>query len=82
MRDFALMFFSQLCAYLLITMNYRAIAHGDYLLTAGTDLAFAGFNFGLIKRIAKSETKTAWVGYTLGGVVGSMLGIFISKRLA
>jgi len=79
MIDFLIMFFSQLCAYLLITVNYRAVAHGSYVWTAATDLAFAGFNFGLIKRIAKSETNAAWVGYTLGGVAGSMLGIFLSK---
>ena len=81
MRDFFLMFFSQLCSYMLITMNYRAIAHGNYLWTASTDLLFAGFNFGLIKRIAKSETDAAWAGYTIGGVVGSMLGILITKHM-
>lgn len=75
------MFGSQLAAYLLITVNYRAVARGDYLWTAATDLSFAAFNFGLIRRIAKSESTAAWVGYTLGGCVGSMLGIFCSHFL-
>jgi hypothetical protein len=81
MKDFLLMFGSQLCAYLLITLNYRAIAHGSYAWTATTEVLFTGFNFGLIRRIAKSETKTAWAGYVLGGVTGSMLGIFTSNYL-
>jgi hypothetical protein len=80
-KDFFVMFFSQLCAYLLITINFRAVAHSNYGWTAGTDLAFAGFNFWLIKRIAKSESTIAWVGYTLGGVTGSLLGIFVTKFL-
>jgi hypothetical protein len=81
MRDFLTMFASQLCAYLLITINYRAVARGNYLWTAATDLSFAAFNFGLIRRIAKSETRSAWLGYTLGGCVGSLLGIFLSTSL-
>jgi hypothetical protein len=81
MKDFFVMFFSQLCAYLLITINMRAIAHSNYAWTAGSNLTFAGFNYWLIKRIAKSESTLAWIGYTLGGVTGSMLGIFLSKSL-
>jgi hypothetical protein len=34
MKDFFVMFFSQLCAYLLITINIRAIAHSNYAWTA------------------------------------------------
>lgn len=81
MKSFCLMFFSQLFAYLLITLNYRAVAHGSYVGTAASDLAFAAFNFGLIKRIAKSDSVSAWAGYTLGGCCGSLLGILASNHL-
>lgn len=81
MRDFFVMFGSQLAAYLLITANYRSVARGDYFWTAATDLTFAAFNFGLIRRIAKSETRAAWAGYVLGGCCGSLLGIFCSRFL-
>lgn len=81
MKDFAAFFGLQLVAYCLITLNYRAVAHGSYGWTAISDLTYAAFNFGLIKRIAKSETNWAWAGYTFGGVVGSMLGILLSKHL-
>lgn len=81
MSEFLLMFGSQLCAYLLITLNYRAVAHASYVGTAASDLIFVAFNFGFIQRIAKANSTSAWVGYTLGGVVGSLLGIFVSTRL-
>jgi hypothetical protein len=44
-------------------------------------MTFAAFNFGFIKRVAKSEDNAAWLGYTLGGLAGSLLGIFITTRL-
>lgn len=81
MRDFWMMFFVQCLSYFLITMNQRAIAIGLYFWTGITDLAFASINFVIIKRVAKSESNWAWAGYTVGGVVGSLSAIFLTKLL-
>lgn len=80
MTDFLKFFAVQCVQYFLITANYRAIAQGSYAWTAGTDFMFAGINFMLIKKIADSDkNRWAWAGYTLGGVVGSLGAIYLTK---
>jgi hypothetical protein len=81
MREFFLMFGAQTLSYFLVTANYRAIAQAKYGWTAGTDLLYAAVTFFLIKKIADSKSKTAWLGYTLGGVAGSFAGIWLTKIL-
>lgn len=81
MREFFLLFFTQCLSYFLITANYRAIARGSYGWTAVTDLFFASVNFFMIKKVAKSDTKAAWLGYTCGGVCGSLLAILLTKMV-
>ncbi len=78
MKEFFIVFFSQLLAFLFITMNYRAVAHGSYVGTAITDLLFSAVNFGLIKRVANSETKMTMVAYVIGGMIGSQIGILLT----
>ncbi len=81
-KEFLLMFAVQLINYCLITINYRAVAHGNYLLTGISDFIFASLNFFVIKKIAKSDdTIHQWLGYSTGGVVGALLGIYVSKFL-
>ncbi len=81
-KEFLLMFSIQIINYCLITINYRAVAQGNYLLTGVSDFIFASLNFFVIKKIAKSnDTIHQWLGYSLGGVVGALLGIYVSKFL-
>lgn len=65
----------------LLCYNYRAVAKGDYVLSAISDFLIASMSFFVIKRIAKDEGDNfwLWLGYSLGGVAGSLLGIWISK---
>jgi hypothetical protein len=80
-QEFCTFFMLQLVGYLLITINYRAIAEANYGLTAGSDFAFASLSFFVIRKIAKSEEQVhQWAGYATGSVVGSLLGIYISKH--
>jgi hypothetical protein len=79
-KEFLLMFSVQIINYCLITINYRAIAHANYVMTGISDFIFASLNFFIIKKIAKSDdTIHQWLGYSLGGVVGALLGIYVSK---
>jgi hypothetical protein len=71
----------QLVSYCIITVNFRAVAAGHYVWTAVTDLVYAGLAFFIIQRVSHVSTTDAWVGYTLGGVVGAQIGIYMSKRL-
>jgi hypothetical protein len=81
MREFLTMFGVQCLSYFLVTVNYRAIAQANYPWTAISDLTYAGAQFILIKKVAESKSKTAWLGYTLGGVVGSFGAIWLTKIL-
>lgn len=56
---FALQFIS----YLLITVNFRAVAAAKYSWTAGTDLILSALSFFLIQRVAHAATNDAWAGY-------------------
>lgn len=81
MKDFWLFFAIQFMQFFLITVNLRAAAQGLYVWTALSDLLISTNNFLLIKRIAQSESKTAMLGYALGGAFGSVLAIWATKHL-
>ena len=81
MKQFCLFFVVQCLQYFLITVNYRAVSQGRYGWTFISDMAVAFNGFLLIKRIADDKTKWGLAGYTLGGAVGSVAAIWITKRL-
>lgn len=80
-KKFFVLFFSQVVAYALITINYRFIAQAGRLGAVTTDGMIGALNFWLIRRIANTETTSEWFGYTLGCMAGSLLGITISVHL-
>jgi hypothetical protein len=81
-KEFTVLFFIQVLSYSLLCINYRAVAQAHYFQSAATDFIIASLSFFVIRKIAKSEdTLHGWAGYALGGVVGSIVGIFISKIL-
>jgi hypothetical protein len=67
--------------YGLLCYNYRAIATAHYLHIGISDVIIAGLSFTVIKKVAEAKTKTAWVGYTLGGLVGSLVSTWVSKNI-
>jgi hypothetical protein len=81
MNLFLTFFAIQFVQYLLVTINMRAVAAGKYVWTAVTDATFAGFGFLLIQKVAETHSHGAWAGYVAGGIVGSQVGIWVSKRL-
>lgn len=83
LRGFLLLFALQLVNYTLLCVNYRAVAHADYLQASVSDFLIASLSFFVIKKIATDESKNVylWLGYALGGVAGSITGIWLSKIL-
>jgi len=78
--DSFILFFAQMLSFAIITINYRAIAQADYVWSALTDVIVAGLSYFVIRRITKSkDSKTQWIGFTLGSAVGTIIGIFFSK---
>ena len=82
LKEFLVMFFIQIVSYTLLCINFRAVAQANYIQSASSDFVIATLSFFVIKKIAKSDdTVHQWLGYALGGVVGSILGIYISTIL-
>ena len=81
-KDALILFFIQIANYSLLVINYRSVAQAHYFWSAVSDFACASFSFFVIKKIATSDnTFHGWLGYAMGGVIGSVLGIWISKLM-
>ena len=82
LKEFTTLFVIQVISYSLLCINFRAVAQAHYIQSAITDFIIATLSFFVIRKIAKSEdTFHGWAGYAFGGVVGSFLGIWLSKIL-
>jgi hypothetical protein len=79
-REFFIYFLIQLCSYAILTVNFRAVAQGKLIPSLASDAINASFAFFVIRRIAKSEDSTVgWLGYVLGSLVGTTLGLYVSR---
>lgn len=78
-KDSLILFIIQLINYSLLVINFRAVAQANYFWSGITDFTIASFSFFVIKKIAKSDDSLhLWLGYSLGGLAGSFVGIWIS----
>ena len=81
-KEAAILFFIQIVVYSILCINYRAVAQTQYHLAALTDFMIGSMSFFVIRKIARSEDSLhQWIGYALGCVAGSYLGIYISTLL-
>lgn len=82
LKEASTLFIIQVVLYGLLCINYRSVADAHYNLAAVSDFTIASLNFFVIRKIAKSDdTLHQWIGYILGSVVGSYLGIWLSIKL-
>jgi uncharacterized membrane protein YfcA len=78
-KEFLTLFCIQIVAYTIFCINYRAVAEAHYHTAAISDAGIASLNFFVIRKIAHGQDNVhQWAGYTLGSVVGSYVGIWIS----
>lgn len=78
-KEFFTLFFIQIMMYTIWCINYRAVADADYHKAAISDFLIASMNFFVIRKISQTQDALhQWAGYTLGSVIGSYLGIWIS----
>lgn len=81
-KEAATLFIIQIILYGILCINFRAVAQAEYNVAAISDFAVASLNFFVIRKIAKSEDALhQWLGYVLGSVAGSYLGIYISTLI-
>jgi hypothetical protein len=82
-REFFILFFVQLFQYCIVCISYIALNKGSYVWTFATDIICGLNSFFIIRKIATTETKNTLglVGYVLGGATGSVLAIWLTKRI-
>lgn len=81
-KEFLILCVIQVVSYSLLCINYRAVAQAHYIQSAASDFMIASLSFFVIKRIAQGQDHFhQWLGYATGSVIGSFLGIYISKVL-
>ncbi len=77
-------FVDQFLYFFIVCANFRALAIGLKCATAGTDVLITAQAF-ISKKLAidKEEARTWWVGIgeTVGGGLGSILSIVITKKI-
>lgn len=69
-------------SFFLVVANNRATAQGNYLWTAITDGLFGLQGFALFKLAVDDANGRTWasgLGSTVGGVLGSLFSIWITK---
>lgn len=80
MRSVATLFTVQFVLYLILTVNYRAVARGDYAQTFVTDLLLGTFSFLSIRQAMKAEHRVEKISYVLSGALGAMFALWITRR--
>jgi hypothetical protein len=76
-RLFALIFIN----YGLNAISFRMLAKVNYLGVAGADAMLAWWGFTMVQRIGVAETRREQVFYTLGGICGSMFGLWLTTLM-
>ena len=80
-KEFFTLMAIQSLLYLLVVFNIRTIAQGSYVGTGLTDFLIGTFQFFVIKKIASSgDSIHQWAGYSTGGVIGGLLGIYLDTN--
>lgn len=82
-KQFSILFLSQGLSYFLIVANTRAFTHDRYGATLITDGLIAMQSFIVGKFMVETKELRSWVaglGMTLGGMAGSVLSIWVTKR--
>ena len=76
------LFWVQTFLYGLVCINMRAVSQTDYTTAIASDFAVATMSYFVIRHIATDGSKfSSWVGYVLGSVAGTILGIWISSHI-
>ena len=80
MRDFLIAAGIQFVSYLNLTVNFRAISHGQYLWAGATAMLAAALSYTLVRRIAQDESSLVVVsGMATGGALADMFGIYVTR---
>lgn len=63
------------------TISWRSVAQANYTVSILTDSTLATLQFFVIRKMMKDQDEGSfiqWLGYTIGGVLGTLAGIKMS----
>jgi len=63
------------------TISWRAVSQANYVASIITDSTLATLSFFVIRKMVKDQDEGSfvqWMGYTVGGVLGTLAGIRVS----
>lgn len=63
------------------SVSFRMIGAGSYIGVAITDALIAWYGFKMLRNVVAAESLTEQIGYTLGGMLGSIAGLWLSIHL-
>lgn len=79
MKSFWKIFILQVVDFILICVNFRAVAHLQYIPAILTDAAMCALGWTFFQIMKEDSSMGARVGFILGGVVGSFLGMYATR---
>jgi hypothetical protein len=79
MREFLLMMLVQFVSYTNLTINFRAIAHEQYLMAGGTASLAAILSYTIVRRIVKDDTRFGIAGLVVGAFAADIVGIYLTR---
>lgn len=81
MRTFLTFFILQVINFILLVTNIRALAHLQYTMAVLTDGLICFMSWTVFKAMQRDVNSwAAKVGFISGGMVGSLLGMYITRR--
>ena len=82
-KNFLTLFALQMWNYSVATISWRSVAQANYVSSVLIDTVYGAAAFFIIKKVASQDDKSYWgfAGYTMGGAVGTVLGIWLSKQI-
>lgn len=81
MKTFILFFALQYGLFLLLAVNFRALAQARYGWTILTDTLISAAQFWIIRKVGSAESLVAWYGFVCGGGMGSATGIWFTLKV-
>jgi hypothetical protein len=80
LRDAIQLGLMQFASWSICTLSWRAVAQAHVGAAVLTDAMLGTLQFFVLRRIARAEANALvpWLGYTAGGVAGTVAGIYAS----
>ena len=79
MRNFVSFGALQALAYFVLVANIRAIAHLNYPFAVVTESSYLLIQWTVIRRMVAVESTSAMCGYIVGGTIGSLFSMWLTR---